>query len=51
MNTEKLKKLGNKIYALARKIEEAEKNGMVNRIETYKKQLKEVKDEINQILE
>jgi hypothetical protein len=54
MNLTKIKKLGNKIYSLSVKIEEADKSGMVTRIQGYTEKLddaqKELKTEIDQLL-
>lgn len=41
MDMTELKKSGNKVYALAAKIEECEKNGMKTRIPGYIEKLKE----------
>lgn len=54
MDLTKIKKLGNKIYSLSVKIEEADKSGMVTRIQGYVEKLddakKELDIEVNQLL-
>ena len=46
MDLVKIKKLGNAIYALGKKIEEAEKQGMVTRIQGYVEKLDDIQKEL-----
>lgn len=46
MDLKKIKKLGNSIYTLGKKIEEAEKQGMVTRIQGYMEKLDDANKEL-----
>lgn len=50
MDTKLVKKIGNSIYALSHKIEEAGKSGMVSRIPDLINKLKEKNVELENIL-